>query len=252
MLAAFFNLVSYSLDQIIVQDEDKLRKLQRNLQLDRNNLNNLGSSINFLQDLSYEIDYESNKLLSLVGFNAKAFATFKNEDMFDDNLILDVSKIDNDRLSGVYKEKLIENIDQTNLRIDNLYKVFNFNFSSGLGYELIKDTDVFKTVELKKISKIPENYKEDYFKEGTDRYKFYSEIYNYISNLTTFAEDLGDLGLSLQENFSNEYVDYYNSLDQFSSDQNNTNYFILFSIFSQILGLTFLLLLFRNLINENI
>lgn len=252
ILAAFFNLVSYAFDQIIVQDEDKIRKLQRSLQIDRNNLNNLGSSINFLQDLSYEIDYESNKLLSLLGFNAKAYATFKNEDIFEDSLVLNISKIDNERLSNVYKEKLKENIDQTNLRIDNLYKVFEYNFSSGLGYDLIKETDVFKSIELRKISKIPESYKEDYFKKETDRYKLYSEIYKYISELTSFAEDLGDLGLSLQENFSNNYVDYYNSLDEFSSDQNNTNYFILFSIFSQILGLTFLLLLFRYLINENI
>ena len=87
LFAGFFNLVSYTFDQIIVQYEDKIRNLDRDLRIDRNNLNNLSSSINFLQDLSYEMDYETNKLLTLLGFNAKAYATFKNEDTFENSLV---------------------------------------------------------------------------------------------------------------------------------------------------------------------
>jgi len=99
---------------------------------------------------------------------------------------------------------------------------------------------------------IPENYKEDYFKEGADKYQYYQEIYYYIRDFKRKGRDIDELSLELQKNFSNKYADYFYSLEEFSSDQNNTNYFILLSIFSQILGLTFLLLLFRNLIYENI
>jgi len=252
LLAAIFNLISYTFDQIIVQDEDHIRNLSRNLQIDRNNLNNLNSSINFLQDLAYDIDYETNKLLTSIAFNAKAYATFNNEKLFEGSLILDLDNLDKDRLSKLYKQKLVENIEQTNLRIENLYRVFKSNFSAGLSYDLIKDTEIFKVIENQEISKIPNNLKKDYFKQGADRYLYYTEIYNYIAKFKDVGSDLEDLGLNLQKNFSNNYVDYFTSLEKFSSDQNNTNYYILLSIFSQILGLTFLLFLFRNLIYENI
>ena len=68
----------------------------------------------------------------------------------------------------------------------------------------------------------------------------------------TYTNDIQEIYSFLQENFTNKYVEYYNSLERYSSNQNTKNYYILFSIVSQILGLTFLLLLFRNLINENI
>ena len=252
MLAGVFNLISYGFDQIIVQYEDRIRNLDRNLQIDRNNLINLNSSINLLQDLGYEIDYESNKLLSLLGFNVNAYATFKNKDIFEKNFIFGADKVDTIKLTKLYKEKLIENIDQANLRIKNLYKVFESNFSSGLSYELMKDKTIFLEMKNRLMPTIPENYKEDYFKEGADKYQYYQEIYYYIRDFKRKGRDIDKLSLELQKNFSNKYADYFYSLEEFSSDQNNTNYFILLSIFSQILGLTFLLLLFRNLIYENI
>jgi valyl-tRNA synthetase len=77
-------------------------------------------------------------------------------------------------------------------------------------------------------------------------------MYDIILTLTESSNDIQEIYSFLQENFTNKYVEYYDSLERYSSNQNTKNYYILFSIVSQILGLTFLLLLFRNLINENI
>ena len=90
----------------------------------------------------------------------------------------------------------------------------------------------------------------EYFEKDTDRYESYSKFYDKISSLFDVSGDLREIYIFLQENFSSSYVEYFDSLEKFSSDQNKTNYYILLSIVSQILGLTFLLLLFRNLINE--
>ena len=49
-----------------------------------------------------------------------------------------------------------------------------------------------------------------------------------------------------------KYADYVLYLEFFSKRKNRKNFFILFSIVSQIMGLTFLLLLFRNLLKVNI
>jgi hypothetical protein len=168
------------------------------------------------------------------------------------NFIFGADKVDTKKLTILYKEKLIESIDQVNLRIKNLFKVFESNFSSGLSYELIKDEIIFLKMQNQLLATIPENYKENYFKEGVNKYEYYTEMFYVVKNFKEKAMDMVELSLELQKNFSNNYADYFYSLEKFSSDQNNTNYFILLSIFSQILGLTFLLLLFRNLIYENI
>jgi hypothetical protein len=252
LLSAFFNLTSYTFDQIIIHNEDKTRHLKQSLEIKRSDLYNLNTSLNVAQDLSYEIGFEANKFLSLISFDAKAYGAFINEEIFVDNLILNIEALDTDSLSKTYKNKLIKNINLYNLRVDNLYKVFETYFSTGHTKKLIEDKEEYSNFVNKKYKKIPIKFTEDYFKEETDRYQMYSKIYDIIVTLTDSSNDIREIYSFLQENFTNKYVEYYDSLERYSSNQNTKNYYILFSIVSQILGLTFLLLLFRNLINENI
>ena len=46
----------------------------------------------------------------------------------------------------------------------------------------------------------------------------------------------------------NKFSNYYDILDQYSSSLSKKNYYILCSILSQILGITFFLLLFRSIL----
>ena len=111
LLSAFFNLTSYTFDQIIIHNEDKTRHLKQSLEIKRSDLYNLNTSLNVAQDLSYEIGFEANKFLSLISFDAKANGAFINEEIFVDNLILNIEALDTDTLSKTYKNKLIKNIN---------------------------------------------------------------------------------------------------------------------------------------------
>ena len=57
--------------------------------------------------------------------------------------------------------------------------------------------------------------------------KAYSKFYEKITSLDDASGDLREIYIFLQENFSISYVEYFDSLEKFSSDQNKTNYYIL-------------------------
>ena len=250
IFSAFFNLASYTFDQVIIHNEEKIREIKRILEIKKTNLYNLNSSLNLSQDLAYDFGHEANKFLSILDFDTRAYGLFNNEETFRDNFKLDLKKLDATKYSKSYQNKIIKNLNLYNQRIDNLYEVFDTYFTYGITKELLKDKEEYKNFIYKKYSKIPEELIKEYFEKDTDRYESYSKFYDKISSLFDVSGDLREIYIFLQENFSSSYVEYFNSLEKFSSDQNKTNYYILLSIVSQILGLTFLLLLFRNLINE--
>lgn len=250
IFSAFFNLASYTFDQVIIHNEEKIREIRRILEMKKSNLYNLNSSLNLSQDLAYDFGYEANIFLSILDFDTRAYDLFNKEETFLDNFKLDLKEIDAKKYSKSYQDKIIKNLNLYNQRIDNLYEVFDTYFTFGITKELLKNTEEYQNFINKKYSKIPEELIKEYFEKDTDRYKSYSKFYEKIGNLFDVSADLREISIFLQENFSNKYVEYFDSLEKFSTDQNKTNYYILLSIASQILGLTFLLLLFRNLINE--
>ena len=54
----------------------------------------------------------------------------------------------------------------------------------------------------------------------------------------------------LQLFYKETYAEYLIGLDQFAEIKNAKNFYILFSIFCQILGITFILFLFKTLMKE--
>ena len=76
ILSGFFNLLSYSLDQLVVQQEDKIRDLARELQFERTKLESLTYSLNTLQDLRYTTSRSAQNFFSSLDFNSKVAQIF--------------------------------------------------------------------------------------------------------------------------------------------------------------------------------
>ena len=75
-------------------------------------------------------------------------------------------------------------------------------------------------------------------------YKIYEKLETFESYEFHFDYYLDIAQDKYVKNFSN----FYNLIDDYAEQQNKINYYILLSIMSQILGILFILLLFKSII----
>ena len=255
LMAAFFNLLSYSLDQLIVQGEDKVRRINNQLQKSRNTVSNYSNSLNIFQNLTYELSYESAMLSSTLGFNYKSRNIFKLQNNPDgsnpDELgfeITDEKLIENsEKLSKFYSTKIDQHIDILNHKAKQFHQIFKENFSSGQTYELLKAGEKFRNYIKEPLFFINKSELET-FEDSFNQFNF---VWNYLDILYDTEDVLLDFEAYIQSEYLFSVAKYFDVLDRYSSQNNINNYLILSSILAQILGLFFLLLLFRTLIKEN-
>ena len=251
LLAAFFNLFSYSLDQLIVQGEDKLRKLNNDLQNKRLIVSDLSNSLNIFQNLRYEISYEADLLSSIIGFNSKSYNIFQSQSDSSNEIdakLTDKNLIKNSKELELFYAKSIEDwIKIINKKTKQFHKIFKENFSSGQTFEYLKSDQSFNIYLDKPIFVISKKeYNE--FSDGFEAYEFLTE---YNDKLYNIEDELDSFETKIEREYLFSISKYFDVLDVYSNQNNFNNYLILSSILSQILGLFFLLFLFRSLIKEN-
>ncbi len=258
ILSGMFNLLSYSLDQMVVQQEDNIREVTREMNLQKTELDTLRQSLNTLEDLTYSTDRSLQNLLNNLDnisrfvqfFNIHSESKKKIEDRFR-QIFTDESII---KINKTYQKNFYDLIYEINARMNEILLNFSYTFSSGRGYELIKDrTNFRKTLDLKKIPEdILKDFNFDKFDsdENIDKnYIIYSDIHTKLVQLDTLNAELGYLSRRIiQPEYIKLFSNYYDILDQYSSSLSKKNYYILCSILSQILGITFFLLLFRSIL----
>jgi hypothetical protein len=145
-------------------------------------------------------------------------------------------------------------ITEINTRIGETLKFFNFSFGSGIGYELIKDDSEFKKVQ--QIKKIPKNILQGYNFENKEtdetidkNYDIYTSLYKSVVSFGELRGSLSQLSRKkIQPHYIKLFSSYFDDLDRYSSALSIKNYYILYSILSQILGITFFLMLFRSIL----
>ena len=64
ILSGIFNLTSYSLDQMVVQQEDNIREITREVNLKKTELDTLRNSLNTLENLTYVSSRYFNNFIS--------------------------------------------------------------------------------------------------------------------------------------------------------------------------------------------
>tara|TARA_B100001964_G_scaffold53327_1_gene60444 strand:- start:1426 stop:2274 length:849 start_codon:yes stop_codon:yes gene_type:complete len=257
VLSGLFNLFSFAFDQMVIQSELKMRELNREMKLNRVNLESLTYSLNTINDLSVEVDKASNMFWKDLSFNMWASLAFDPEnnngwvDVYDKESILNVR--------NSYKRKFNELVKNYNYKTNEIYKVFKENFSSGTAYEKFSHEYEYKTILKTKDLIIDENIMDDFIfeykhtnKEEQDEvnWKIYSKIHQKISKLSYVRGDLKNLLDLTKEEYVNQFTNFYEFLDIYASNQNKINYYILFSIISQIMGILFILLLFKELLKN--
>ena len=264
-LAGIFNLGSFALDQQVVQQEDKLREINRKVNTYESQIETLIFGINTLENLGFEVYDSASTYLDDLDFQTKTVQIFNRK--YSNSTLKDTTgnlvrkkftEKQNEYLNNVYKSQLFKLKDYANQKIEDVNQLFKNTFSSGLIYEYLKESNEFKNLEdLNKI-KIPESIFDDYnfnevpTKEKEDKnYEIYSKFYNLVETFSTLNQDIMILNDQLRSKYVTKYKDYIFYLEYFTQKKNKKNYFILFSILSQILGLTFLLFLFRIIIKEN-
>ena len=256
ILAAIFNLLSYSLDQFIVQGEDRIREYNNKLKIEKLRVSNLSNSLNIFQSMEYQLDSDANIMGNLWGFNNKASDLFYmySNNMFDnEGVISDIQlKKNSKNLATFYQKKVEEFVNQINFKINQFHIVFSENFSAGETYEIFKDDKTFLGYLNKPIFQIDNDLVKDLSSLNEDEaYKKFSIVWDRIDEIYEAQSNVNDFVNILNKRYLNSINNYFDILNEYSKTKNLNNYLILSSILSQILGLFFLLFLFRALIMEN-
>ena len=253
-LAGIFNLLSFALDQQVVQQEDKIRDLNRELQFERTKLESLTYSLNTLEDLRYTTSRSVQNFFSSLDFNAKVAQIF-NPYSPTKSVKEKSSKQDVIKLNEIYKVKLHELVDKVNIAIDETEKIFTTNFSSGTAYEFVKDDIAYKSLLEFREMKIPKNIFEEYNfdKEVNDsninkNYDIYHQFNASLNDIYYLEVNFENLLKKIKPYYINIFAAYFDYLDFYAAQKNRKNFYILSSIVAQILGITFFLLLFRSIL----
>ena len=258
ILSGFFNLLSYSLDQLVVQQEDKIRDLARELQFERTKLESLTYSLNTLQDLRYTTSRSVQNFFSSLDFNAKVAQIF-NPYSSTKSVKEKYSRQNVIKLNEIYKVKLHELIDKVNKTIDETEKIFTTNFSSGVAHELVKDDIAYKSLLEFREKKIPKNIFEEYNfdKEVNDsninkNYDIYHQFNASLNDIYYLEVNFETLLKKIEPYYINIFAAYFDYLDFYAEQKNRKNFYILSRIVAQILGITFFLLLFRSILKARV
>ena len=259
-LAGIFNLLSFALDQQVVQQEDKIREINRQVNTYRNDIESLIFGINTLEDLGFNVYNSSATFIDDLDFQTKAVQIFNSKYLDESGHLIrrKFTPKQNNYLNKVYKSQLFKLKEYSNKKILDVNKLFVNTFSSGIIYDYLKEKKKYNNlINLNKIQ-IPDDIFENYnFDEKPSKlkednnYEIYEEFYGLLENFSDLNNDLMILNEELRPIYVKKYTDYVLYLEFFSERKNKKNFFILFSISCQILGLTFLLMLFRNIIKEN-
>lgn len=248
ILSGIFNLLSYSFDQLVIQSELKNRELERELTSSRIELENLSYQISTLNDLSSDINKSSFyffKHLSINIFNSGFFLTDPNlqelklNNIFKDN----ISK----KIGMSYLENLNQMVIDFNNKVDEIDVISKSIFPMSTYLWPLKDIKINKNI-LDNF--IPTQTEDDIVqnKINQSNYEIYSEIYEKISKLREHRYSYDYLLSNAENKYVTKFSNFFNFVDTYAEQQNKINYYILLSIISQILGILFILLLFKNII----
>ena len=86
--------------------------------------------------------------------------------------------------------------------------------------------------------------------QNQDDYKVYSDIRDPMSEIDDIENEYWDLLQRLNVKYNNYYIFFSEELEYYGTQKNKKKLFILLSIFFQILSLTILLILFKEMINQ--
>lgn len=263
LVIAIFTLLSYSFDQLVIRNEDKLR----NLQIKLDNLNTEIETYNSVD----------NQLISLSDYVLVEYSNFRRLNKYWlKSILINTDHEKSNLLSEKNIQKFSENL---NLELiyqrysEHLYDILLFNneirdkysdiywwnkkIFTGEVFEIYY-SDVFDDIKKDLNNKDLKFYENIALKDTRDeilknvRFSDWYDIYIFchalINNLTKYHGYI-EMDLTRIETYlERSGLSRVSTIEDISKLSSFKNFFILLSIISQILSLLFLLILFRSLI----
>ena len=268
ILIASSTLLSFFFDQRVIQEENNIRSLNVEIGSERSEIKNLLFLTNYTLDLKRELRYsigdlkfnldKSYIMTDHLNYNIKEpekRIIFKNS---SENNILELRNNFSKKFKDIFLKynlavdkvkKYIKNLKQnrTVLNVISENKVYFKILNAGVKeQELTPKNFTFDTFISTDVVEDQKKFSED------NNYKIYSDTrdkMHYFSN--SLDLELEDLHSRLSIIYDNKFIGFSNLLERFAKSKNNKKFLILLSIFFQILSLTFLMILFKQIINLN-
>ena len=277
-LTAIFNLMSIIFDQLVVQQENKIRNYDQIVNEKRIEVNHFLYTHKVFKEISFKIHFSASNLIEEINFLTRVL-NYLNSD-----LQKNITQSEINILRESYKKKLINNVDRFNEAITDLQLIF-YNIQEDKifldflekkrppdtqfhpAYELLRYANRLenliskrkKNIEIaKNYDDVGYNYLNNYNfdakteKEQLYNYELYKEIYADMLQFNRLRWNFESLSKDFKNEFDTSFSEYFIFLDNFAELNVLKNYLILLSILFQIIGLVTLASLFRVLIVDNI
>ncbi len=261
---AIFNLSSIVFDQLVVQQEDKIRKFDHIINEQKQEVYANLNSHKIFNELFFKVHFNAADLITDLNYLVRA-TNFFNGDLpkkIEENKIKKIKKIYIQKTKNIITkfEKSVTDSQLIFSKVKNDKAFIKFTKKE----RPVDDwrNPLFPLLRLEKdFRKLKNKIQYDYLsnynfnakttKEQSNNHPIYSRIYNDVLDLNSLKFELDDLADSFKVEFNKSFAIYYILLDENAELNNFKNYLILLSILFQIIGLVSLIILFRILIIEN-
>ena len=270
-LTAFFNLSSIVFDQLVVQHQSKIRVFDSKINNHKLEINSLLYAHKVFDELNFKVHFSAEKMIGETNYLVKSI------NYFNSNLPKKISDVEVEKIKKIYIEKT-----------KNLAKNFKITLyeTKRIFYKILEDPTLIKFLnqdrqfdskflpnekitKLKKYfdgkswagyyfnEKIVDEFLSKYnFSAKTEddqlsNYPIYKDFYNEIYDYNRQKDAFYFLSQGFRGEFNKSFSTHTIMLEDYNNLQNIKNYLILTSILFQIIGLVFLMILFRVLILDN-
>lgn len=250
-ITALLHLFSIVFKQLVIQQVHTMRNLDQDISYNSIKVQSLRSNNDFLNDLHLIYYLNNTNFISELNEYSLNLVNLNSNNK-------DLSKKKNDEAREYYFNKLQSLYKKNHLyEYDNLYLLYDL-FEND---EFFKSTDTYNKFKTSyedfksEINKYQPNFFLKFNKdaksqeEKSENFKTYREIYRYHKSFgDSFEYFYKDVKKDLHEDLLRQFIKQYYFIEAYNNNKNLKNYYLILSILFQILGLTFLLLLFKELI----
>ena len=275
IISAFFTILAYVSDQLVINFENKMRILNLKYQNLSTEIKSLEKTISTFDTTGFKKDsliYSEIKQRNFFLKNIILLAKDNKTDFADEYLDMFAGE-DNDQEWAIknIKARAINSVRYMIWEIDDIIEDYRIVFNN----PIFEEIDTFsKEIFLKKFNSYEDLYNYNLDKFNNKNFKNFedilftknisrtleladwSSIRNYklliLENLYKETEKLNDISDYLSKVLEDKEIQLNVSFIEVKTKNKYKNYFILTGIISQILTLFFLLLLFRNLIKQKV
>ena len=267
IIVAFFTFLSFFFDQLVVQQENNIRKINTETSNKRIEISKglflINSIFSISKDLSYSSQIKKNTLDDAYSRHS-LFSDPEDYGKFKDKIL--ISGIDGFKKHKIFHEEIFIKVLENHNSKTDLVKFYIDNFNK---YDLFLEGIKASEYDLTQLTENLDKYyfTEDDFKKikilqdkGTNWdlltanndpfYTFYSDAREKLNDLGYIGDLLYSVGNDIINLHLQEIKNYERNLISFSNIKNKKNLFILLSILFQILALSSLMYLFKIIINQ--